>query len=240
MYARSFAVVTLIAASAMLAACSSDNTLGLGVAGTSADSLSNARIRFVNATATSLDVVTNGVVGAGNGGIGFGTSSSCLSVNATSPKLAVRVAGTSSALPGFTTAYQSGVSYTVIAYTGAGGATLFATIADIFTPVAGQGALRVFNASAAGTSYDVYVTPAGESLTAVSPKFSAVTAGNGTSFINVEATTSQQVRVTAAGSKIVLLDVGSATYVAGQNVTLVIAPPLAGSTAPRGFLVAGC
>jgi hypothetical protein len=33
---------------------------------------------------------------------------------------------------------------------------------------------------------------------------------------------------------------GAQTLTAGQNYTLVIAPPLSGQTAPRAFLVAGC
>jgi hypothetical protein len=38
----------------------------------------------------------------------------------------------------------------------------------------------------------------------------------------------------------VLLDLGSQTLSAGQNATLVIAPPAAGSTTLRAFLVPGC
>ena len=37
-----------------------------------------------------------------------------------------------------------------------------------------------------------------------------------------------------------LLDMGAQTLTAGQNYTLVIAPPASGQTAPRAFLVAGC
>ena len=45
-----------------------------------------------------------------------------------------RIAGTTTVVPGFSTAYQSGVKYTVVAYTGANGATQFATLADTYTP----------------------------------------------------------------------------------------------------------
>jgi hypothetical protein len=38
----------------------------------------------------------------------------------------------------------------------------------------------------------------------------------------------------------VLLDLGSQTFTAGQNATLVIAPPAAGSTTLRAFLVPAC
>jgi len=241
MHARALIVTALIAASATLAACSSDNVLGLGIAGggTNTDSLSNARIRFVNATSTSYDVATGGNVTTGNGPLGFGGASACISTNAATPNVAVRMAGTTNAVPGFTTAYQSGVSYTVVAYTGANGATQFATIADTYTPASGQTAFRVFNAGSASSSYDVYVTDPSASLALTPPTFSAVTAGSNSGFIDVSTTTSQQVRVTAAGSKTVLLDLGNVAFVAGQSVTLVLAPPLTG-TIPRSFLVATC
>jgi hypothetical protein len=38
----------------------------------------------------------------------------------------------------------------------------------------------------------------------------------------------------------VLLDLGAQTLVAGQNATLVIAPPAIGSTTLRAFLVPAC
>ena len=241
MHARTLIATALVAAATTLAACSSDNVLGLGVAGggTNTDSLTNARIRFVNATGTSYDVATGGTVTAGNGALGFGGASTCISTNAATPNVAVRIAGTTNAVPGFATAYQSGVSYTVIAYTGANGATQFATIADTYTPASGQTAFRAFNAGSVSSSYDVYVTAPGASLTLTPPTFSAVTAGSNSGFIDVSTTSSQQVRVTVAGSKVVVLDLGNVAFVAGQSVTLVLAPPLTG-TVPRSFLVAAC
>jgi hypothetical protein len=243
MHARTLIAAALTVASATLAACSGDNVLGIGIAGggTNTDSLSNARIRFANATSASLDVATGGAVTTGNGSLGFGAASSCISTNAVTPNVAVRIAGTTSVVPGFTTAYQSGVSYTVIAHTGANGATQFATLPDTYTPASGQTGLRVFNAGSASSSYDVYVTTPNAPLGSTPPIFGGVTAGSSSGFIDVSTTGAQQVRVTAAGSKAVLLDLGTVTFVAGQSVTLVLAPPLAGGgTSPRSFLVATC
>ena len=242
MHVRTLVAAALVATTATLAACSAgDNTLGLGGGGGggTTDTLSNARIRFVNATATSYDVATGGSVATGNGGIAYGTSSTCISTNATTPNLAVRVAGTSNVVPGFATGYQSGVSYTVIAFTSASGTTQFATIADTYTPAAGEIGFRVFNAAAASSSYDVYVTAPGASLATTPPTFSAVTAGTNSTFTGVSTTSSQQVRITATGSKTVLADLGNVAFATGQNVTLVIAAPVTG-TAPRTFLAAGC
>jgi hypothetical protein len=242
MHARTLAVTALIVASATLGACSSDNVLGLGLAGgnNGPDTLNTARIRIANATATSLDVASSGVVAAGNGGIAFGQSSNCTPTNAVTPNLSVRVAGTLIQVPGLATTYQSGVNYTVIAYPGPLGATQFATIADTFTPVGGQSALRVFNAGAIGTSYDVYVTDPLESLATATPQFSAVTGGTFTTFGNANAGTPRQLRITNAGAKTVLLDLGNTALIAGQSVTLVIAPPLVGSATLRAFYVTGC
>src|SRR5215212_7304724 len=245
MHARTLVAAAFVAASAALAACSSDNVLGLGVAGTGGptpnpDTLTSARIRVVNATVVSLDVATGGVVSTGNGTIVFGTSSSCINTNATSPNLTVRISGTSATVPGFTTGFQSGVKYTVIAYPGTGSGILFANLNDTFTPVSGESGFRVFNGGNVGSSYDVYVTAPGAALSVAVPAAAAVTAGTSSNFFGVSTTINQRVTVTIAGSKTVLLDVGNVAFVAGLNFTLVIAPPLPGSATPRAFLSASC
>ena len=243
MRARSLSVTTLFAALAAAAGCSADNplpTLGFGGGTSGIDTASNARIRLVNATATRLDLASKGVVAAGNAAIDFGEVSSCTPTNALLPDLTVRVAGSLVPIPGLAAAYQSGVNYTVIAFTGSGVATRFATIADLFAPVLGEAALRVFNGSAAGTSYDVYVTVPGASLDSTPPTFSAVQAGTFSTFGNATAGTPRQVRITFAGSKNVLVDVGNTALIEGQVVTLVIVAPLAGSTRPRVFSAEAC
>lgn len=243
MRARTIAVTAFVTAVVTLGACSGDGSLGLGLAGGSgagADTLNAAHIRFANATSTSLDLVSNGVLFAGNGAIPFGGSSSCTPTNATRPDLAVRISGTLATIPGLASGYQIGVNYTVIAYPGPLGATQFATIADTFTPVAGQSALRVFNAGPAGSSYDVYVTDAGAPIATSTPQFSNVAAGTYSTFGNANADTPRQVRITNAGSKNVLVDVGNTALIAGQSVTLVIAGPAAGSVALRVFSVTAC
>ena len=243
MRARTLAVTTLVVALAAAGACSSDTplpTLGFAGGTSGIDTASNARIRLVNATPTILDLAANGVVAAGNAAIEFGEVSSCTPTNAVRPDLSVRIGGTLVPVPGLAPAYQSGVTYTVIAFVVPGAATQFATIADLFPPVAGEAALRVFNASAPGTSYDVYVTVPGASLDSTPPSFANVRAGTVSAFGNASAGTPRQVRITFAGSKNVLLDVGSTALIEGQIVTLVIVAPLAGSTRPRVFTAEAC
>jgi hypothetical protein len=239
MHARTL-VTALLVSSAVIAACSSDNTLGLAVAGSSADTLNNARIRFVNATTTSLDIAANGVVSAGNAALGFGTSSSCISTPALNASLAIRVAGTSTTVSGFTPAFQIGVNYTVIAYPGPGGATQFAIVSNAFTPASGQAAMRVFNAAAAGTSFDVYVTDPGVPIATSVASATNVSSGTASSNFTMSGGNTQQIRVTTAGSQTVLLDVGNVTLDVGKTATLVLAPPATGSTVLRTFLVNGC
>ena len=230
---RSLAAALLAPAFALsLAACDSDNSTGTGT-GTN----NNATINFVNATGTSLDIAANGTVSTGNGALSYGTSSTCMSVDATSSGLAVRQTGTSAALPGFTPAYQAGGNYTVIAYPGVGTAIQFATVSNAFAPASGQGGLRVFNAATAGSNYDVYVTTPGAVLT--TPAANNIGAGTGSSYFNVSTSAAQQIRITNAGAQTVLLDVGNQAFTSGRNATLVIAPP-AGGTTPRAFFVAGC
>jgi hypothetical protein len=222
--------LALLASSVTVAACGSDN-----VTGTDAN---NATVQFINATGSSLDVAQGGTVATGNGALSYGTTSLCIATDASSSNLAVRLTGTSTPLAGFTPAFQAGGNYTVIAYPGAPGVIQFATVSNAFTPSAGQGGLRVFNAAVAGASYDVYVSaPGAASATAAANNIGY---GSGSSDFNVVAGTAQQVRITNAGSQTVVLDVGSRTFTTGQNVTLVIAPPLTGSPAPRAFYVNGC
>ena len=220
----------LLASSVALVACGDDD-----VTGTDAN---NATVQFINATAVSLDVAQGGTVATGNGALSYGTTSLCITTDATNSNLTVRQTGTSIPLPGFTPAFQPGGNYSVIAYPGAAGSIQFGTVSNAFAPSAGQGGLRVFNAATAGSTYDVYVSaPGASSATAGANN---VGYGSGSSYFNVVAGPAQQVRITNAGSQTVVLDVGNRTFTAGQNVTLVISPPFTGSPVPRAFYVTGC
>jgi hypothetical protein len=232
MQLRTLGLALLASSSVALSAC--DNRSD--VTGVNAN---NATIQFINATTASLDVAQGGTVATGNGALSFGTTSLCISADASNSNLAVRQTGTSTALPGFVPAFQAGGNYSVIAYPGAGGTTTqFATLSNACTPASGQGGMRVFNAAGAGTSYDIYVSALGaSSATSVANN---VGFGSGSSYFNVPAGSTQQVRVTNAGTQPVVLDAGNRTFTAGQNVTLVIAPPLSGSPAPRAFYATGC
>jgi hypothetical protein len=232
MQLRTLAAVALVPMLA-LAACDDNGNL-TGIGGTDDD----ATVRFINVTGTTLDIASNGTVTTGNGALSYGTSSTCISSDATNSGLTVRQTGTSTPLTGFTPSFAADGNYTVLMYPGTGGTTQFATLSNAFTPTAGQAGLRVFNAAGNGTNYDVYVTAPGAVL--ATPNVNNVGFGSGSSYFNVSGTAAQQVRITNAGSQTVLLDIGNQTFTAGTNATLVIAPPITGSTTPRAFLVQGC
>ena len=196
----------------------------------------NANIRLANATGSALDFVQGTAALTGGSNLAFGTSSACSSVNAATPNLSVRVNGTTTALAGFTPTLQAATSYTVIAYP-SGANTAFVTLTNTFTPTTGQAGLRVFNASGFPAAFDAFVTTSGAPL-GTATLSNVLNAGN-SAFVRVPAG-SQQIRLTATGLTVVLLDMGAQTLTAGQNYTLVIAPPASGQTAPRAFLVAGC
>ena len=214
-----------------LAACSDDDdTTGTTTGGT-------ATVRFVNATNGALDVAQNGTVAATNSNLGYGTSSSCLTVNAANPQLGFRTAGTTTNLGGFTPNFTVGGNYTVIATTGANGATQFTTLSNTNTPATGQARVRIFNAAPSAGNFDVYVTAANAALGTANA--TGVAYGTASNFFNVASGTSQ-VRFTTAGSQTVALNFGNQPFTAGQNSTIVIAPPAAGSTTVRAFTVASC
>lgn len=198
----------------------------------------NATIRLANSTGVALDFLQGTNVLSGGSNLAFGASSACSSVNAATPNLSVRQTATTTALPGFTPTLEVGKSFTVIAYPNASNVIQFATLSNVFTPTAGQVGLRVFNATTIPAAFDVFVTAPGATLT--TPTVANVLAGASSAFVSVPAGGSQ-IRLTAVGTTTpVLLDFGTQTLAAGQNITLVIAPPAAGQTAPRAFLVPGC
>jgi hypothetical protein len=197
----------------------------------------NATVRLANATNTALDLLRSGAAVTGATNIAFGASSACSMFTAAAPALAIALTGTTTPIAGLTLpTLVAGTSYTIVAYPSATG-TQFATLANTYTPAAGQAGLRVFNATTGATGYDVFVTTVGAPLGTAT--LANALSGVASSFVSVPAGSSQ-IRITATGTTPVLLDLGAQSLTAGQNVTLIIAPPATGSTTLRGFLVPSC
>ena len=192
----------------------------------------NTTVRFINATNSSIDVRTGGAVGTGNGNIGFGGNSSCMTVNNSQPGIVFNQAGTNTAIAGFTPAFVAGGNYSVIAFTN-GTTTQFVTIDNAgFTPTAGQAGLRIFNA--ASGSGNIVALANGTALGTAG--VGVVTASP---FINVTAGLQAITFNTGAGTA-TIANAGTLNFTAGQNYTLIVAPAAAGSTTLRTFLVSGC
>jgi len=246
MRTRTLALVLFTSLSALGADCdTATRPLRLGVAGAVPpinDTLNVARIRFVNATTTTVfDVLHDGVLETGNSVLRFGMVSTCVTVAASAPILDVRQTGSSVTFPGFNLTLQGAGSYTIIAFTDVTGATRFLTVFNsVFLPVEGQIGFSAFNAVSNGVAYDVWITTPNAPLTATTPVAAAVLGGASSPFFGVDATTPKQIRITLANSTTVVLDLGTVSFITGVNTTLVIAPPLPGSSVIRAFLVAGC
>lgn len=196
----------------------------------------NATVRFANASDASLDFRKDDAVVSGGGGLGFGAMSPCTTVSPASPALVVAKAGTTVNLAGFDPSFDAGKSYTVVAFPGGGTATSFAMLLNAFAPANGAAGFRVFNATSGSTAFDAFVTSPNAPL--ATPTTSQTSAGRASALVNATAGT-RQIRVTATGSRTVLLDAGSRALGARTNYTLVVAPSANGS-ALRAFLVAGC
>lgn len=213
--------------SVALAACGDGSRL-LAVAG-SADA---ATVRFVNATASSLDLAVNGVVTSTNANIAPGGSIACFAVNdPATPGLSVRQAGTTADLSGFATFFTNGGRYTVVAFPGAAGTVQFVNVPDAAIIVSGRSALRVLNGSSGLGTVDVYVTTPGAALG--TPTVTGVGFGNASASVDVPAG-ALQVRLTTAGTTTVVFDAGTQTLAAGKSYTLVV------SSATAAILVPDC
>jgi hypothetical protein len=193
-------------------------------------------VSLVNATDTPLNLVQNGTVLANGTALPFGASSACTNVVAATPGLSVTQGTSTTPLAGFAPVLTAATNYTIVAYPTAS-TTGFATLSNTFTPLTGQTGFRVFNATSGSAGVDVYVTAVGAPLTGASA--TNVAAGAASSFVSVPAGT-EQIRITNTGSSSAVLDLGGQALTAGRNMTLVIAPGAAGSTAVRAFLVTGC
>ena len=222
---RSFAALALSCLA--LAACGGGSGL-LGTAG----SANAADARFVNASASTLDLATSGVVAPGHAAIAPGSATECFSIpEPVSSGLTVRQTGTTTDLPGFVTTFANGGRYTLVAFQGATGAVQFLSVPNTSLPAAGRSELRVVNGSSALGTVDVHVTTVGATLGA--PNVSGVPFGTASGTFDVAAGT-MQIRLTSAGSTNVVFDAGSRLLEAGKSYTLIV------SSATAALLVADC
>jgi hypothetical protein len=215
---------------AAVVACHDDDSTGLS---------GTATVRIANATNLPIDVASGTVIATGNSNLGFGASSGCVVTNVFEPDVTVSPTGTTNTFASFAPNLRSGQSYVIVEYPGfALGAPAFATISTTTLPPTGQAGLRVFNATATSTAYDVFVTAPGAALGTASAFGIGFRTVSG--LIPVTPGTPLIVRLTNTGTQTVAITTANLTFTAGQNSILVIAPPAPGTTLPRTFLVTSC
>jgi hypothetical protein len=210
-----------------LAGCGGGSGL-LGAAG-SGDA---AEARFVNASASTLDLASSGVVVPANAAIAPGGGTECFSVpDPQIASLSVRQAGTTVDLPGFVTTFANGGRYTLVAFPGVTGTVQFLSVPNTSLPAAGRSELRVVNASTALGTVDVHVTTLGAAIG--TPNVSSIPFGTASGTFDVAAGT-MQIRLTSTGSTNVVFDAGSRLLESGRSYTLIV------SSATAALLVADC
>ena len=223
----------LLRASALLcslvvAACGDGSGL-LAVAG-SADAVT---VRFVNATASPLDLAVDGSVPTTNANITPGGGVACFTIDdPTVPGLSVRQAGTTTDLGGFTPLFSSGRTLHRSSPSPAPAAPCSSSTFP--TPRSSSRAAARCASSMASSglgTVDVHATTPGATLG--TPNVTGVGFGNASGTFDVPAG-AVQVRLTNAGTTNVVFDAGTQSFEAGKSYTLVI------SSATAAILVPDC
>lgn len=213
--------------SVSLAACGTGSGI-VAIAGSG----NAATVRFVNATGTTLDLATSGVVRTSNANISPGSGVGCFTIDdPTTPSITVRQSGTSANLSSFAPVFARGGTYTLVAYPGASGFIQFLSLLTGITPVTGRSALRVVNGSIGLGPVDVHVTISGAALGI--PNATGIGFGGASTAFDVNAGTFQ-VRLTNSGTTSVVFDAGNHLFEAGRSYTLVV------SSATAAILVPDC
>ncbi len=124
----------------------------------------------------------------------------------------VSVAGSSTNVIDVTPTFLADNAYTLVAF-GALGAVGGLVLNDTLTvdPGAGMFGLRVINGASNNASVDIYITPPGEDLNAISPSIAGVAYGSTSPFVNLPAG-NLEVRVTTANTKQVIYDAPAQTF----------------------------
>jgi hypothetical protein len=220
-------MLTCLFASTALFSIGCDDSTGL-----SDNQAANVRVIHASATATTqttpVDVAVNGQVAAGNSGIAFSGVGECVRVDADSPDLTIRQAGTQTVIA-TPTPFTAGGRNTVI-LSGPSTALRVTTITDASTPAlqSGRARIRVFNGTTRPANIDVYVTPWNQPAAAVTATNIGQAAA--TEWLEVPSGGMVSVRLTNTGTQtnVDVINVGPLT--SGQELTLVAVDPATGQT----------
>jgi Domain of unknown function (DUF4397) len=217
----------LFAASALTAACSDDDD-NTGPEG-------EARVRVVHASpdAPDVDVLLDDAEVLGD--VPYLTASNYLGVPAGDHNLKVNAAGTATTVIDADVNLVDGTDYTVIASGLAEAIEPIVLQDDNSTPAAGNARVRAIHGAPGAPSVDIYITAPDADLETTIPLLVSVEFGDVADYIEAPAG-DYQVRVTAAGTKTVVIDSGTLTLSSGQ-VRTAIAVDAVGGGAPFDLLV---
>jgi hypothetical protein len=181
----------------------------------------NAVVRFVNASTQVINATNADTLLTDNTELGFGGSTTCLTVSPSNPQLVFSDAATGAPIV-FDANFSQGRQYTVIAYRDASGATKFANIDDTFRVASGEAGVNVFNAAPGSGNVVAQINGA-----PVGPS-SGVAFGTASSFTSVPPG-AQTVTVTNGSGSTTVLDTENLAFFIDVRSTIIIAPAGSGS-----------
>ncbi len=217
----------MLAATAVTAACSDDDN------NTEPETQSRVRVVHASPDAPNVDVLLDNSEVLSD--VPYLASSAYLETSAGDHNLKVNAAGTSTTAIDADVTLADGTDYTVIA------SDLVAQIAPIVlqddntAPAAGNARVRAIHGAPSAPAVDIYVTAPGADLATATPVLTGVEFGDVADYLEVPAG-EYQVRVSPAGTKLVVIDSGPLTLESGQ-VRTAIAVDAAGGGAPFDLLV---
>jgi hypothetical protein len=217
----------LLAATALTAACDDDDD-NTGPEG-------EARIRVVHASpdAPEVDVLLDDTEVLSD--VPYLVASGYLETSAGDHNLKVNAAGTTTTVIDADATLADGTDYTVIASGLVAEIEPIILVDDNSAPEAGNVRVRAIHGAPSAPAVDVYVTAPDADLDAATPVLTNVAFGDVAPYLEVPAG-DYQVRVTPAGTKIVVIDSGALTLASGQ-VRTAIAVDAPGGGAPFDLLV---
>ncbi len=204
-----FTAVAALAACVFVAACDDDDN------GTGPQDFGSLRVVNAASSAQSIDVYSDGNLLASNIAFLSGTAT-CFDVEAGTPALEIRTAGTANAIATLNDPVAANTNYTLVLM-GSNNATL---LTDQFTaPNTGEAAIRFINAT--GTAIDIYASDPSAGGIGTTPTSANLAVSSTSDYINIpEANT--RFTFTAVGSTTPLFEVPNFTLPTSRVATIVL------------------
>ena len=182
-------------------------------------SSSSTRIRMVNAMPDegSLDMLID--TKAGVASVGYGGTSSYVTIATGSQQLQVEATGSTTILIDRTDSIASGSNYTLLSLNFSFDPSSLLLTDDNSAPTSGDFKLRVVNASPGMGPQDVYIVTAGTDITSVDPTFTGMGFGDASAYTSLAAG-DYDVIFAVPNQKFITLDSGKLTIASGQIRTL--------------------